>query len=112
MELRPPSGVIPPFLRRPLEDLAPLPKLTALPSRVTTPTLMLEDDYERPYSDAVATLVAKLYAEDQRMRRLLPAAPRGLHWEVELQAQEPSYNFPMNRADMLVRLVYKLKEDM
>lgn len=58
----------------------------------------------------MATLIGKVRAEDERMRRLLPAAPRGMRWEVELQSQEPEYNFTMNRADMIVRLVYRLKE--
>lgn len=106
MELRPPSGLILP----PLDDLLPLPKLAVVPARLATPPLALEPDSEASYDEAVATLVAKVRAEDQRMRRLLPAAPRGMRWEAELQSREPEYNFTMNRADMSVRLVYRLKE--
>ncbi len=111
MEIRPPSGFMLSSIIPPLNDLLPLPKLTSIPSRLTTPTMELMEDYEHSYGELVATLVGKVQAEDQRMRRLLPAAPRGLHWEVELQSQEPEYNFTMNRADLLVRLVYKLKEN-
>lgn len=111
MELRPPSGVLLGSLLPPLEDLLPLPKLTTVPARLTTPVMLLEQDYGARYDDAVATLIGKVQAEDQRMRRLLPAAPRGMRWEVELQMQEPDYNFTMHRADMIVRLVYRLKEN-
>lgn len=110
MKLRPPSGCSLGSIIPPLEGLLPLPKLTALPVRLATPALTLEGALEDGYDAAVATLVAKVQAEDQRMRRLLPAAPRGMRWEVELQSQEPDYNFTMNRADMIVRLVYRLKE--
>lgn len=111
MELRPPSGILLGSLLPPLDGLLPLPRLTPVPARLATPPMFLEDYRWDSYDDAVTTLIGKLQAEDQRMRRLLPAAPRGMSWEVELQTMEPDYNFMMNRADMLVRLVYRLKEN-
>lgn len=110
MDLRPPCGIIPPqSIIPPLDDLQPLPKLTVFPARVATPVLLLED-IGAPYDESVAMLIAKVQAEDERMRRLLPAAPHGMRWEAELQSQDPAYNFTLNRADLIVRLVYKLKE--
>jgi hypothetical protein len=111
MDLRPPSGVLLPHgLLPPLDHLEPLPKLTVYPSRVTTPILTLEHEYGQPWEDATATLLSKVRAEDERMRRLLPAAPRGMHWEAELQALDPSYVYDRFRGEFVVRLVYRLKE--
>lgn len=93
----------------PLDNLEPLPKLTTLPTRIATPVLLVDQDMWSSRDELVATLIGKVWAEDQRMRRLLPAAPRGMRWEAEVESREPEYNFTMNRADVIVRLVYRLK---
>lgn len=111
MKLPPPGGILNPPILPPLGDLAPLPKLTAIPARLTTPELFAElDDRDNPVRSMVDELMSKVRAEDERMRRLLPAPPRGMYWESELQSREPDYNFTRNTADVVVRLVYRLRK--
>lgn len=106
-----PRGFIPPaFTFPPLDDLAPLPKLTTVPARIPTPAMLFERDVDRPDRAIVDELMAKVRAEDERMRRILPAAPPGLRWEAEIQSQEPDYNFARNAADVVVRLAYRLRK--
>lgn len=105
-----PTGVVEPPILPPLGSLDPLPALRSIPARITTPPILAElDDPETPARAAVDAVLAKVRAEDERMRRLLPAPPAGHYWEAELQTNEPDYNFTRNRADMLVRLVYRLR---
>lgn len=110
MDLRPSGFILPQSVLKPLDNLEPLPKLTRLPGRIATPAFTVEDDGRSASDELVADLLGKLHAEDERMRRILPQAPRGMRWEAEVQSQEPAYNFTMNRGDLVIRLVYKLKE--
>lgn len=111
MKLPPPRGILNPPILPPLGDLAPLPKLTIVPERIVTPSLFAElDDRDNPVREMVDDLMRRVQAEDARMRRLLPAPPRGMCWESELQSREPDYNFTRNTADVVVRLVYRLRK--
>jgi hypothetical protein len=53
----------------------------------------------------------KIAAEDARMRRLLPPAPRSMHWESELQTQFSVFDFEALKARNVYRLVYRLVSD-
>ena len=106
-----PRGVIDPPALPPLADLGTLPALRVIPERITTPPILAElgDREASPAARAVDAVLAKVRAEHERMQRLLPEAPAGMYWEAELQTGEPSYAFERNSADMLARLVYRLR---
>lgn len=106
-------GVLNPPILPPIypDTFEPLPKLTIVPGRLTTPSLFAElDDRDNPVRSMVDDLMARVLAEDARMRRLLPAPPPGMRWDAELQSREPDYNFTRNTADVVVRLVYRLRK--
>jgi len=110
MNLQPRGIIAPESVFRPM-ILKPLPKLTSVPARLATPPITFEQDIRDPYQEsAVAEVMDKLKAEHERMGRLLPPAPRGWKWEIEVQTMEPMYNFTMNTADVHIRMVYRLKE--
>lgn len=106
-----PRGVIDPPALPPLGALDPLPALRSIPARITTPPIeaQMDDLAGGPARAAVDAVLAKVRAEHERMQRLLPEPPAGHYWEAELQTGEPSYAFERNSADMLVRLVYRLR---
>lgn len=94
----------------PLVPPAPIPGLApdATPKRMTSEELEVElVESSTPYVDE---LMAKVRAEDERMRRLLPSAPEGFEWVGELQTGRPYADFTRNRGELVARLVYRLRE--
>lgn len=61
-------------------------------------------------TDPLAEIMAKVRLEDERMRILLPPAPRGYEWRAEIQTGSPVVDFERGRGDFLVRLAYRLVE--
>lgn len=51
---------------------------------------------------------ARLYAEDQRLRRLLPPAPSGHHWEGQISSSDDWFD---RAASVTYRLRYRLVRD-
>lgn len=90
----------------PTAPALPIPK-AEMPRRVAS-HVMAVDAVLSP--DPIAEMMSKLNAEAERMRRLLPVAPRGMTWEAELQAKEPVYDFAAMHADIEMRLVWRLVE--
>lgn len=88
----------------------PIPKLTMIPARITTPKIRLDTIDEQGKPSPVDELIAKVNAETERMRRLLPPAPSGMRWTGELQVQESVLDFTRNRGTIEARLVYRLEK--
>lgn len=57
-------------------------------------------------SPAILELIRKLDAEDARIRRLLPDAPEGFHWEADWERCEDFASFSVR-----FRIVHRLKEN-
>lgn len=78
----------------------------AVPKRLTA-ELVLDELGTLGPSDLVRDMNAKLAAEDARLRRILPPAPRGKAWRGEFEWTDSfdRYDF---RAELKVRIVYRL----
>lgn len=110
-DLRPPLGVMlhDLGLTRPVDTVGRV-KIPAAPKSVES--FRLVPDLERLGSmDAIMReLFAKIQAEDERLRRLLPAPPKGYAWRAELTADQ-SFDFERFSSDTTYRLRYRLIED-
>lgn len=73
-----------------------------VPKRLTA-ELALDDTLDVGRRDLVREMNAKLVAEDARLRRILPPAPRGKRWAGELEWTE---GFKLG--ELKVRIIYRL----
>jgi hypothetical protein len=93
---------------------AAIPGLTFVPGKINGAPFTVEDALapgDVTLSDMITDLLSKVQAEDARLRRMLPPAPRGMYWHGELQTREADYNFARNTADVVMRLVYRLFDE-
>lgn len=96
----------------PVTGIEPLPKLTFTPSRLYAEPIIVDDydDVAAPFvADLVREVEARLMAEDARMRRLLPPAPKGHEWRAEI-AHEVEHLADFTMHDV-IRLRYRLVAD-
>ena len=54
---------------------------------------------------------ARLYAEDQRLRRLLPPAPSGHHWSGQISSTDDWFDLAASAASVTYRIRYRLVPD-
>lgn len=62
----------------------PLPKLSITPGKLESHDIDPWSIYDSPTDTLVAELNRRLFAEDARLRRLLPPAPEGTRWVGEV----------------------------
>jgi hypothetical protein len=84
-------------------------QLPVTPGRLTSFEIKPEAAYDSP--SIIDEIQAKVSAEDARMRRLLPPAPRSMHWESELQIGPTISDLSAFSARGVCRLVYRLVPD-
>ncbi|WP_336642807.1 hypothetical protein [Microbacterium sp. MMO-113] len=105
-----PSELVPIFraLRAPITG-TPIPSLprVAFPKVLCSHPVSIPYD-DRPNRDLVRDVNARLYAEDQRLRRLLPPAPSGHHWEGQISSSDDWFD---RAASVTYRLRYRLVRD-
>lgn len=91
---------------------AAIPGLAFVPGKINGAPFTVEDALALGEVHTVmADVLSKVQAEDARLRRMLPPAPRGMYWHAELQSREADYNFARNTADVVMRLVYRLFDE-
>lgn len=91
---------------------------TPIPSlpRVAFPKGLYSHPVGIPYDDhAIHDLVrdvnARLCAEDQRLRRLLPPAPSGHHWSGQISSTDDWFDLAASAASVTYRIRYRLVPD-
>lgn len=89
----------------------PIPALSVVPGRMKSHEIEVDQlAHDGPIPDLIAEVNAKLRAEDERMRRMLPEAPPGMSWRGEIQAAQ-HLDFRAMRGDVTMRIVYRLIDD-
>lgn len=87
------------------EPVPALPRV-AMPDRLTSHDVILPTG-DLPADTIIREVNARLIAEDQRLRRLLPPAPDGQRWAGEINASD-HFDFDAYRAETHYRLRYRL----
>lgn len=99
------------WLNRERPQPAEISGLAFTPAKIAGPAF---DPYRDPLGNDVTSMIAealsKVQAEDARLRRMLPPAPRGMYWHAELQSRE-RLDFASYRGDVVMRLVYRLYDE-
>lgn len=110
-DLRPPLGVMlhDLGLTRPVDTVGRV-KIPEAPKSVVSFDLAPDLDIHRSMASVMDELFAKIKAEDERLRRLLPAPPKGYSWHAELMADQ-AFDWGGLHGDTTYRLRYRLKED-
>jgi hypothetical protein len=90
-------------------ERVPIPR-DAVPKRVVSHELDV-DLIDGPADDVMREVWAKVKAEDERLRRILPAPPYGKKWLGEIQALDAHGHDFARGADLAMRVVYRLVDE-